>query len=223
MTIGVVALAALVRLAPPATAGRACDHVAARRDARVGSPPIPHRQRRHAGRGRRGRCRRSDARRRPAPRRGRQHLAPARGPAQRPADCRRPVAVRARDQPARRAERRLLPDRHGPARAPGRHPDLAARPGRDGRSTVLAHVRRAPRHAAVRAVRDDRLREQPGGREPRRQRALDGRPAQGPARAGRRPGGRDPDRRSVGRRLHGGLPDRLGHRSRSASRWSRSG
>ncbi len=70
--------------------------------------------------------------------------------------------------PDRRAERRLLQDRHDAPRPAGgpRHVE-AGRQGH-GRASPHVHLRRAPRDAALRAVRDDRLRQQPGRRPPGR-------------------------------------------------------
>ena len=101
------------------TAGRACDHFAARRDARLGLGAdflI-------AGAGTLAgavgcRCRRASARRRPAPERGRQHLAPARGAAERPADAADQTLSVPGMTPLVVPQRRFLPDRHGPARCP---------------------------------------------------------------------------------------------------------
>ena len=70
---------------------------------------------------------------------------------------------------------------------------------------------RAPRPADVRAVRDDRLRQQRGRRQPRRQRQVDRRPAARRPRPGRRPGGAT---QLVGRSVDGwtaGHADGLGH------------
>ena len=106
--------------------------------------------------------------------------------------------------PARRPERRLLPDRHGPGHA------LAStsrrwrlRDPRHGRREVSPELRRPRRAAAHRAVRDDLVRQQRGRRRARRQRQVDRRPAARRPGDGRRPGRRDAARRAVGRRLDG--------------------
>ena len=119
---------------------------------------------------------------------------------------------------AGRAQRRVLPDRHR-ADHPGRRARRLDAAGlRDGRQGGHAHVRRADAAAAGRAVRDDRLREQRGRRQPRRQREVDRRAPRRRARDGGRPAGRDADRPPLGRRLDRRLPDRVGHRPEPSAR-----
>ena len=78
-----------------------------------------------------------------------------------------------RDHADRRAERRLLPDRHGARRAPGQR----RRRGRSRSSGMVDRevepdLRPARGDADLRAVRDDRLRLERGRRRPRRQRPV---------------------------------------------------
>ena len=70
----------------------------------------------------------------------------------------------------------------------------------------------------VRAVRDDRLRQQRGRRQPRRQHEVDGGEAPRRPRDGRRPDRGDPAGRPIGRRLDGRHADRLGDGPEPASR-----
>ena len=80
---------------------------------------------------------------------------------------------------------------------------------------VMLTLRAALGAAALRAVRDHRLRLQRGRRPARRQRPVDGRgPARG-ARHGRRAARGDADRGPLRGRLHGRLPDGLGHGPRA--------
>ena len=94
----------------------------------------------------------------------------------RPADRRRPFADGRRPHADRHAERPLLPDRHRAPHADRRQRHVAAPDPRHGRSRDDAHLGRAAGAAAVRAVRDDRLREQRGRRQSRGQRQVDRRP-----------------------------------------------
>ena len=74
------------------------------------------------------------------------------------------------------AQRQVLPDRHLAPHAERRHGDMVAadpRPGRSRDDPDLGSAHRTPR---LRAVRDDRLRQQRGRRQARRQREVDGRP-----------------------------------------------
>ena len=102
-------------------------------------------------------------RRDPAPIRGRCRTSGWRGPC---AGGRRPHADR-------HAERPLLPDRHRAPHADRRQRHVAAPDPRHGRPRDDADVGRAAGDAAVRAVRDDRLREQRDRRQPRGQREMD--------------------------------------------------
>ena len=104
----------------------------------------------------------------------------------------------------------LLPDRHVAPDPDRRHRDLVAPDPRPGRSRDDADLGPAHRAPHVRAVRDDRLRQQRGRRQARRQRQVDRRPAARRARHRRRAGGGDPARRALGRRLDGRDADRLG-------------
>ena len=129
----------------------------------------------------------------------------------RPADRRGPLAGGRRPHPDRHAERPLLPDRHRAPHADRRQRHVAAPDPRHGRSRDDADLGRAAGDAAVRAVRDDRVREQRDRRQSRGQREMDRRSlARGP-RPRRRPGRRRSARRPVGRRLDRGHADGLGH------------
>ena len=108
-----------------------------------------------------------------------------------------------RADPARHAQRRLLPHRHRPDHARGRPQRLDAAGVRHGRPRGHADLRRPDGAAAHRALRHDRLREQRGRRQPRRQRQVDGRPPHRRARHGGRPARRDADRAALRRRLDG--------------------
>ena len=113
--------------------------------------------------------------------------------------------------PDRHAERSLLSDRYGPARPERRYrhvepADPRARGARDD-----ADVGRAAGPPDVRAVRDDRLRQQRGRRQPGRERQVDRCPAARGARHRRGLVVGQPARRPVRRRLHGRHADGLGH------------
>ena len=145
----------------------------------VDTAPLPHRQRRpHRGGGRRRRHRPRSCSidsippRRPAERPRRSCRCIRRCPRWRPTRCLR----RAGHQPARDARGDLLPHRHRAAHPPGRRLHLAAEGDGHGRPSADLHLRAAAGDAALRPVRDDRLRQQRGRRQPRRQRPVDGRP-----------------------------------------------
>ena len=92
----------------------------------------------------------------------------------------------ARADAVHHAERRLLPHRHRPRRAPGRRRRLEAAHRGRRRQPVRADVRRARRDGRLRGHRHDAVRVERGRRQPRRQRHVAGRAARDAARPGRR-------------------------------------
>ena len=99
---------------------------------------------------------------------------------------RRPGPDDARPDADRRPQRPVLSHRHRPAGPERRRRDLDAADPRPGRARDDPDLGRAAGPADVRAVRDDRLRQQRGRRRPRRERQVDRRPAARRARHRRR-------------------------------------
>ena len=129
--------------------------------------------------------------------------------------ARRRLAGRRGHHAHRHPQRVLLPHRHR-ARDAARGRRRLAADGQGSRGPRgPADLPAALGDAALRAVRDHRLRLQRGRRQAHRQRPVDGRgPARG-ARHGRRAARGDADRGPLRGRLHGRLPDLLGHGPRA--------